>query len=58
MRGDKSTKLEELRQPGMRRVLEAMKAIEKERPGFIEEAMLAAGELAKKNRGDGGRTRE
>jgi hypothetical protein len=35
-------KLEELRQPGMRRVLEAMKLIEEERPGLIEQASLAA----------------
>ena len=58
MRGDTRMKVEELRQPGMRRVLEAMKSIEKERPGLIEDAMVAASELAKKNRGDGGRAPE
>ena len=58
MRGDIRMKVEELRQPGMRRVLEAMKAIEKERPGLIEDAMVADSELAKKNRGDGGRAPE
>jgi hypothetical protein len=57
MAGDKPIKLEDLRQPGMRRVLEAMKAIEEERPGLVENAALAAGELAK-NRGDGGRMPE
>jgi hypothetical protein len=57
MRGHKPIKLEELRQPGMRRVLEAMKAIEEERPGLVEEAALAAAELAK-SRGDGGRIPE
>lgn len=57
MRGDKWMKIEEPRQPGMRRVLEAMKAIEKERPGLLEEAAIAANELAKK-RGDGGRVPE
>jgi hypothetical protein len=57
MAGDKPIKLEDLRQPGMRRVLEAMKAIEEERPGLVENAALAAGELAK-SRGDGGRMPE
>jgi hypothetical protein len=54
MRTDKRIKLEELRQPGMRRILEAMRAIEDEAPGLLEEATLASSELAK-NRGDGGR---
>ena len=40
--------------PGMRRILDAMKAIDRERPGLVERAALAAGELAKR-RGDGGR---
>jgi hypothetical protein len=48
----------EPRQPGMRRTLDAMKAIEQERPGLVEEASLAAGELAKRQRGDGGRSPE
>jgi hypothetical protein len=50
----KSSEREELRRPGMRRILEALKAIKEERPGLLEEASLAAGELAKRRR-DGGR---
>ena len=46
-------KLEELRQPGMRRILEAMKQIEEEAPGLVNEAALAAAELSKA-RSDGG----
>ena len=38
----KWVKPEESRQPGMRRVLEAMKLIQEEQPGLIEEASLAA----------------
>ena len=34
MRTKKWVKLDELRQPGMRRMLEAMKLIEDESPGF------------------------
>ena len=37
----KWVKLEELRQPGMRRILEAMKLIQEEQPGLIEQASLA-----------------
>jgi hypothetical protein len=47
-------KLEELRQPGMQRILDALKQIEEEAPGLIDEAALAAAELAKR-RSDGGR---
>jgi len=57
MNADKRTNLEESRRPGMRRVLEAMQEIENERPGLLEEAMLAAKEIAK-SRGDGGRIPE
>ena len=57
MRSEKWIKFEELRQPAMRRVVEAMKSIEEERPGLLEEAALAAGELAKR-RDDGGRMPE
>jgi hypothetical protein len=42
------------RQPGMRRALDEMKAIEQERPGLVGNASLAAGELAKRHGGDGG----
>jgi hypothetical protein len=57
MRPEKWIELEELRQPAIRRILEAIKAIEEERPGLVQDAALAAGELAKR-RGDGGRMPE
>jgi hypothetical protein len=57
MRPDKWGEQEDLRRPGMRRILDAMKAIKHERPGLVEEASLAAGELAK-GRGDGERMPE
>jgi hypothetical protein len=41
----------------MRRILDALKAIKEEEPGLLEEASLAAGELAKR-RGDGGQIPE
>jgi hypothetical protein len=41
------------RQPGMRRILEALSQIEEEAPGLLEEAALAATELSKR-RGSGG----
>lgn len=44
----------DLRQPGSRRILEALRQIEEEAPGLIDEAALAATELAKR-RGSGGR---
>jgi hypothetical protein len=44
----------DLRQPGTRRVLEALRQIEEEAPGLIDDAVLAATELAK-GRGNGGR---
>jgi hypothetical protein len=50
----KWTKLEELREPGMRRILDALKQIEEEAPGLVNEAAVAAAELAKA-RSDGGR---
>ena len=53
----KQSDREEPSPPGIRRVLDAMKAIREERPGLLEEASLAAGELAK-DRGDGGRMPE
>jgi hypothetical protein len=57
MRKDKRTGREQLRRPGMRRILDALKAIKEERPGLVEKATLAAGELAKR-RGQGGRIPE
>jgi len=43
----------DLRRPGTRRILEALRQIEEEAPGLIDEATLAAVELAK-GRGNGG----
>lgn len=57
MNAEKWTNLEESRRPGMRRVLEAIQEIEDERPGLLEEAVLAAKQIAK-SRGDGGRIPE
>jgi hypothetical protein len=39
--------LEELRQPGMRRILEAMKSIRYEAPALFDEASIAAQEPSK-----------
>jgi hypothetical protein len=55
MERDKRIQREEIRRPGMRRVLDAMKAIERERPGLVEKAAVAARALAKNRGGDGGR---
>jgi hypothetical protein len=53
MTDQKSIRLDELRQPGMRRILEAMKLIEDEAPGLLDEASIAAIEISK-DRGQGG----
>ncbi len=45
--------LEELRQPGVRRILEAMKSIKDEAPALFDDASIAAKELSK-NRAEGG----
>lgn len=45
-------KPDERRQPGMRRILEAMRQIEEEAPGLLDEALTASIALAKQ-RGDG-----
>jgi hypothetical protein len=42
------------RQPGMRRILEALRQIEEEAPGLLDDAALAATELSR-TRSDGGR---
>jgi hypothetical protein len=55
MRDGKWIKLEELRQPGIRRVLEAMQLLEEEAPGLLDDAIIAATELTK-GRDEGGRT--
>ena len=45
----------DVRQPGMRRILEALRQIEEEAPpGLLDDAALAATELTK-TRSDGGR---
>jgi hypothetical protein len=46
-------KLEELRHPGMRRVLEAMKQIKEEAPGLLGNASVAASELLRGQDGGG-----
>lgn len=43
----------DLRRPGTRRILDALRQIEEEAPGLVDEAVLAATELAK-GRGNGG----
>ena len=44
----------DVRQPGMRRILDALRQIGEEAPGLVEDAALAATELSK-TRSDGGR---
>ena len=44
----------DLRRSGTRRILDAIRQIEEEAPGLVDEAALAATELAK-GRGNGGR---
>jgi hypothetical protein len=46
--------LEELRQPGMRRILEAMKSIRDETPALFGDKSIAAKELSK-GRADAGK---
>jgi hypothetical protein len=43
----------DVRQPGMRRLLEALRQIEEEAPGFLDDAALAATELSR-TRSNGG----
>jgi len=45
-------KLDDLRQHGMRRILDAMRQIQEEAPGLLDEALSASIELAKPQ--DGG----
>jgi hypothetical protein len=51
MTDQKWVKLDDLRQPGMRRILDAMRQIKEEAPGLIEEALTASIELAKRQNG-------
>ena len=44
----------DVRQPGMRRILDAVRQIEEEAPGLLDDATIAALELSKA-RSDGGR---
>jgi hypothetical protein len=41
-------KLDDLRQPGLRRILDAMRQIEKEAPGLLDEALSASIDFAKR----------
>ena len=43
----------DVRQPGRRRILEALRQIEEEAPGLLDDAALAANELSR-TRSDGG----
>ena len=43
----------DVRQPAMRRILEALRQIEEDAPGLLDDATLAATELSK-TRSDGG----
>ena len=43
----------DVRQPGMRRILDALRQIEEEAPGLLEDAAIAASELSR-TRGNGG----
>lgn len=54
MTDHKRTRREANRRPGMRRILDAMRQIEEESPGLIDEAVKASFELERR-RGDGGR---
>jgi hypothetical protein len=47
-------KLDELRAPAMRRVIDEMREIEEDDPNLLDEAVIAAAQL-KKSGGDGGR---
>lgn len=51
MTNRKWIELDDLREPGMRRILDAMKQIKEEAPGLIEEALTASIELAKRQNG-------
>ena len=44
----------DVRQPGMRRILDTLRQIEEEAPGLLDDAMIAASELSKTG-SDGGR---
>jgi hypothetical protein len=48
----KPIKLDDLRRPGMRRVLDALKQVEEEAPGLIDQALNAS--FARSIRQDGG----
>jgi hypothetical protein len=47
-------KLDELRAPAMRRVIDEMREVEEDDPNLLDEAVIAAAQL-KKQGGDGGR---
>jgi hypothetical protein len=54
MRPQECNEQAELRAPGMRRILEALEAVRRERPGLVEEASRGGGDLAA-HRADGGK---
>ncbi len=54
MKDRKWIKLDDLHQPGMRRILDAFKQVQEDNPGLVDAAAIAAAELAK-GRNDGGR---
>jgi hypothetical protein len=47
-------KLDELRAPAVRRVIDEMREVEEDDPNLLDEAVIAAAQL-KKQGGDGGR---
>jgi hypothetical protein len=47
-------KLDELRAPAVRRVIDEMREVEEDDPNLLDEAVIAAAQL-KKRGGDGGR---
>ena len=51
---DRKLKDLEVRQPGVRRIFEALRQIEEEAPGLLDEVTLAAIQLSK-TRSEGGR---
>jgi hypothetical protein len=53
MADTKWTKLSELQQPGLRRILDALRTVEEESPGLLVRVTVAATEISK-SRGEGG----
>jgi hypothetical protein len=51
MASSNRSKCDDVRQPGMRSILESMHQIEEEAPGLIDKAITASLELAKRRNG-------